>query len=182
MESALRYNAGKPKYSLLHLESLEPAVRVLEYGALKYAPYNWQKGLKVTEIIDSLMRHLTAFQNGENLDPESGLDHVGHMQCNLMFLAYMMKHKPEYDDRHGAGEPLLQSGPVTDSGKVANISGSITFQGPIPVSIGWEYGKWPGDKGPSTGTAKYDSCQHYGGSVFQCKSVQEPDSSTGKPS
>ena len=37
-EKALRYNKGKLKWSLVHYKSLAPMVRVLEFGALKYAP------------------------------------------------------------------------------------------------------------------------------------------------
>lgn len=36
-EKSLRYNQGKPKWSLVHFQSLEPLVRVLEYGAHKYS-------------------------------------------------------------------------------------------------------------------------------------------------
>lgn len=85
-EGALRYNDGKPQYSLLDLQALEPCVRVLEFGALKYSRDNWKKGMPVTKIIDSLLRHLGALRSGELLDPESGLPHIGHIQCNALFL------------------------------------------------------------------------------------------------
>lgn len=85
-EQALRFNKDKPKYSLLDLQSLEPCVKVLEFGALKYAPNNWKKGLIMSEILDSMMRHIAALQSGEMIDPESGLSHIGHIQCNALFL------------------------------------------------------------------------------------------------
>ena len=83
---AMRYNQNKPKFSLLDLNSLIPCVEVLEFGAKKYARDNWKKGLIVTEILDSMMRHISALQNGEIIDPESGLSHIGHIQCNALFL------------------------------------------------------------------------------------------------
>ncbi len=86
MTSALRYNKGKPQYSLLDLECLEGCVRVLEFGAKKYSRDNWKKGLPTTQIIDSLLRHLGAVLRGELIDPESGLSHIGHIQCNALFL------------------------------------------------------------------------------------------------
>ena len=95
----LRYNDDKRKWSLVDFESLEPMVEVLEYGAAKYAPDNWKKGMPIKEVCESLLRHTFAFMKGEDEDPESGLTHIGHMQCNLMFLAYNLKHKPEFDDR-----------------------------------------------------------------------------------
>lgn len=100
MELAMRSNAGKLQWSLVDFESLEDLVRVLEFGAEKYERDNWKKGLPVTKIYDSLMRHIIAFFNKiEDVDPESGVNHIGHMMANVMFLAYMYKNKKELDDR-----------------------------------------------------------------------------------
>lgn len=81
-----RFNEGKPKYSLLSLKEMEPCVKVLEFGANKYARDNWKKGLPLSEILDSMLRHISAMQSGEMIDPESGLPHIGHIQCNALFL------------------------------------------------------------------------------------------------
>ena len=94
-----RYNTGKPQWGLVPFSALEPMVKVLEFGAEKYAAYNWMKGLPIQEICESLLRHVHAFLEGEDNCPESGLSHIGHMQCNTLFLAWMMKHRPEMDDR-----------------------------------------------------------------------------------
>lgn len=85
-----RYNDGKLKWSYVHFGSLEPMVRVLMFGAQKYAPFNWQKGLKKDEILESMQRHLAKMIDGEVNDPESGLPHMGHIQCNAMFYNYMI--------------------------------------------------------------------------------------------
>jgi hypothetical protein len=97
---ALRYNQGKLQWSLVDFKSLEGLVRVLEMGAKKYDKHNWKKGMPVTQVSESLMRHLFAFLNGENTDPESGLSHISHVICNAMFIEYIMREKPEYDDRY----------------------------------------------------------------------------------
>ncbi len=98
-EQALRYNQGKLQWSLVDFDSLEGLVRVLEYGAAKYAPDNWKKGMPVTQVSESLMRHLFAFLRGEDVDPESGCRHISHVMCNVMFLEYIMREKPHYDNR-----------------------------------------------------------------------------------
>ena len=98
-EQALRYNTGKIKWSYIHWPSIEELAKVLEYGATKYTKDNWKKGLPVSEISDSLLRHLFSFLDGEDIDKESGESHIGHMMCNLMFMNYVMKFKPEFDDR-----------------------------------------------------------------------------------
>ncbi len=85
-KQALRYNTGKPQYSQIDMQCLEPMVRVLEYGMKKYARNNWKKGFPETQLIDCLLRHVAAYLAGEETDPESGVSHVGHIQANAMFL------------------------------------------------------------------------------------------------
>jgi hypothetical protein len=86
MEIANRYNEGKPKLSLIDLNCLIPCANVLDYGVTKYSRDNWKKGLILTQVIDSMLRHIAAIQRGEAIDPESNLPHIGHIQCNAMFL------------------------------------------------------------------------------------------------
>ena len=61
---------------------------------------NWKSGMPVTEVWESLQRHLHAWIEGEDNDDESGLSHLGHAMCNLMFLSWIMIFKREtFDDR-----------------------------------------------------------------------------------
>lgn len=87
-EKALRYNQGKLKWSLVDFDSLKPMIEVLMFGAQKYAPDNWKKGLDKKEILESLQRHLIELFNEEPIDKESNLRHIGHILCNAMFYAY----------------------------------------------------------------------------------------------
>lgn len=111
-EKSLRYNKGKLKWSYVNFEALEPMVEVLMFGAEKYAPKNWQKGLDLEEILESMMRHLTALIDGEEVDPESGISHMGHIQCNSMFFNYHLKKYRDHEKREKTssvnyvGEPL----------------------------------------------------------------------------
>jgi len=88
MGKSLRYNEGKPKWSQVHFESLIPMVRMLEYGEIKYGKSNWKIGLDKTEILESLSRHLFSLMDGEEIDKESGMTHIGAIQANAMFWVY----------------------------------------------------------------------------------------------
>lgn len=94
-----RYNAGKLKWSLVSWRALEPMIKVLMFGAAKYSPNNWKKGLTYTEICESLQRHMNSFLEGEDNDKESKLEHIGHILCNAMFLSYMVLFRKDLDDR-----------------------------------------------------------------------------------
>lgn len=96
VEKAMRFNEGKLKWSLVHYESLEPMIKVLEFGAKKYAPRNWQKSMDLSEILESMQRHLAALMDGQDCDPETGISHMGHIQCNAMFYNYHKKLQSEH--------------------------------------------------------------------------------------
>ena len=99
MVEAMRFNDGKVEWSLVDFKSLEPMVRVLEFGAQKYAKHNWKQGMDVTKMMESLLRHAFSFLSGETEDQESGISHIGHIMCNAMFIQWMLENKPERDDR-----------------------------------------------------------------------------------
>jgi hypothetical protein len=97
--SGARYNGGKPAFSLLPLCTLEDEVKVWMYGKAKYAAWNWAKGMPWSVPLDCLMRHMAAWQRGEENDPESGLPHLAHAMCNLRMLTLYAKTYPDGDDR-----------------------------------------------------------------------------------
>lgn len=101
---ALKYDDGKPDWSLVPFEALEGMVKVLEFGAKKYSGWNWTAngGFKWTRVMRSCFRHLFAWMRGEDNDPESGLSHIYHAQCNLLFIAYYIGNKNKFknDDRY----------------------------------------------------------------------------------
>jgi hypothetical protein len=59
---------------------------------------NWKKGMPATQIIESMLRHTFKLLEGELVDNESLCYHVGHIQCNAMFLSYVLSEKPEFND------------------------------------------------------------------------------------
>jgi hypothetical protein len=69
------------------LHGLDQILQVLEFGAKKYGENNWQ-GVARDRYIEAAWRHLIAHSNGEALDSESGLPHLTHLGCCLVFLVY----------------------------------------------------------------------------------------------
>lgn len=83
----------------LPLRALESTVRVLEFGAAKYKPGNWAKGMPWSVCFSCAISHLFAATQGEANDQESGVSHLAHAMCNLLFLKAYETLFPEGDDR-----------------------------------------------------------------------------------
>ena len=72
---------------LLPPVALEQTAWVAKLGAEKYGPFNWRKtGVCATTYVSAIMRHLNAWRDGEDLDPESGISHIAHIatSCNIL--------------------------------------------------------------------------------------------------
>ena len=82
-----KFDGGKLEYGLLPPYALQETVKVLTFGAQKYERNNWihvDDGIR--RYFDALQRHVWAWKMGEDIDPESGLHHLAHAMCCLMFL------------------------------------------------------------------------------------------------
>lgn len=98
--AALKFDQDKLPLHLLSTEAMNQTAAVLKFGAKKYAEHNWRKGFAWSRPLAAAMRHITAFNNGEDKDPESGLSHLAHCACCIMFLLEFEKTHPELDDRY----------------------------------------------------------------------------------
>lgn len=76
---------NKSMWELLPLSDLEDVVKVYTFGAKKYAPNSWRNlpdGMERYKA--ALLRHLVAFDNGEEFDEESQLPALAHMAWNAI--------------------------------------------------------------------------------------------------
>lgn len=77
----------KLMWHLLPWRATSLVVSVLTYGARKYAPENWRKVSKPEDrYFSAAIRHLTEWRAGQKIDPESGLPHLAHAACSLLFI------------------------------------------------------------------------------------------------
>lgn len=96
---ATKYDGDKIELDLLPYDSLIEICRTLEFGAKKYGRGNYMKGLDIRRLINACLRHIMEFNSGADLDEESGNSHLSHAACNLIFAMWMMKNRPDMDNR-----------------------------------------------------------------------------------
>lgn len=95
-----RKSGGKVKFSLIPLHLLAGVARVLMAGIVKYAHWNWAKGMDWDECFDCSQRHLFKWWYlREDCDFETGEHHLDHAICNLLFLRHYVMSYKEGDTR-----------------------------------------------------------------------------------
>jgi hypothetical protein len=83
--NGMKFDSDKPDYSLVPFEALDEVVKVLTYGANKYDRFNWEK-VEDIRYQAAALRHISAYMQGEKYDPETGINHLAHAVCSLLFL------------------------------------------------------------------------------------------------
>jgi len=94
-----KHDGGKLPWHLLPPDVIEEVLKVLDFGAKKYAPRNWEKGMAWSRPFSALMRHMWAWWRGEDRDAETGLSHLAHAACCIIFLLGYELRKIGKDDR-----------------------------------------------------------------------------------
>lgn len=87
--SGQKYDNGKsPIYRGILLQfpmAIDVAARASQHGADKYGWDNWSRVPDgVARYSDAMLRHLAREAQGEILDPDSGLLHIGHTLWNAL--------------------------------------------------------------------------------------------------
>ena len=91
-----KLDQDKPRVDLVDPKFVLGVADVLTFGAKKYEPNNWQKVPDaVNRYYAAAQRHLLAWREGEKIDPESGLSHLYHVACNMMFLSWFDKENKD---------------------------------------------------------------------------------------
>lgn len=151
--TGIRYDEGKLRYDLVNTFAHEKMVEILTFGATKYKPRNWEKGMKWSKVISSLKRHLAAIEACEDHDVESGKLHAAHLACNAHFLTAYYDIFPQGDDRAHSYPTKLKIGLDIDGvladfvGHLMKVSGN---EGHIPRHwndplVRKEFDKYKGD-------------------------------------
>lgn len=109
-ETAVKFDNDKVDWMILPYDALEEIVKVMEFGAKKYARGNFAsgEGLEYTRVLNSLMRHILAFSRGEDLDPETGISHMAHAGCNVLFLLHYIKNPEKFKNNDNRATKIVQ--------------------------------------------------------------------------
>jgi hypothetical protein len=84
---AVKFDSGKPDLSLNPSVALEEMAYAFMLGEKKYGRYNFHNGMEASRLVAACLRHVHAWNEGENLDKESGRSHLGHaLACLAMIL------------------------------------------------------------------------------------------------
>ena len=76
------------------------------HGDLKYGAYNWREaGVRASVYYNAFFRHIEAWYEGEDLDPDSGEHHIAHAITGLMVLRDSQMFGNCVDDRPISHKP-----------------------------------------------------------------------------
>ena len=87
------------RWDLIPMGAVGEVAKVYGFGAKKYDDHNWRKGYAWGLSFSALEHHLRAWQEGDDLDPESGLPHLAHAGWHCLTLLTFAREHPDHDDR-----------------------------------------------------------------------------------
>jgi hypothetical protein len=102
MKEPVKHDQDKPRIDLIPPQAIIDIAKVLTYGAGKYDSHNWRDngGLDYSRLYAAAQRHLLSFWDGQSLDKETGMSHLAHAACCIVFLMSYEAEDNGKDDRY----------------------------------------------------------------------------------
>lgn len=100
----LKHDNSKPMLAYIPKAALDAEGEAFNYGAKKYDSWNYKNGIAVTRTISAALRHISQFLDGEDIDLESGVKHLGCARANLAIALDTLENHPELDNRYKKGK------------------------------------------------------------------------------
>lgn len=95
-----RAGLAKPNLSRIPFAPLMEVICSLEEGARKYGPWNWRSECINEQVYaDAAIRHLMQWLAGEDIDPDSGINHISKAIAGLIILRDAQMHNCSVDTR-----------------------------------------------------------------------------------
>lgn len=127
------------RYDLIPTEALAQLARHYGVGARKYDDNQWRKGYEFSKSYAALMRHLTQWWGGEDIDEETGSNHMAAVAWHAFTLMTFQQFNPEFDDRFNPPlnlpfmEPAYPIGYPVDPLKWVYVAGPTGIIEPMGV-------------------------------------------------
>lgn len=102
-QKASKNDKEKPDLALIPAIALEAEARAFMVGEKKYGRYNFYKGHTASQLIAALIRHATAWNEGEENDPIDGQPHLGSVRACAAMLLQQQKLGTLKDNRYKKG-------------------------------------------------------------------------------
>lgn len=83
---AKKFDSNKIDLSFVSINMKKAVAEALQYGASKYGRNNYTSGLDSNRLVAALERHLELWKNGQDLDDESGLNHLSHAAATIQMI------------------------------------------------------------------------------------------------
>lgn len=94
------FGAQKTQLQLIPPPALTAEAKAFEEGARKYGAYNWrEKNVSSSVYQGATLRHILAWYDGEDNNPETGVSHLAHARACLGILLDAMANNKLNDDR-----------------------------------------------------------------------------------
>jgi len=94
----VKHDDNKPPIGLISSRAIIEEAKVMGFGCDKYDAHNWRKGMSWQRLVNALLRHTLAYNNGEMYDAETGISHMAHVRCCAGFLLEYESTHPELND------------------------------------------------------------------------------------
>lgn len=109
----------KLSFSCLPMAVICEMAAAMGEGAIKYGKYNWKmEGVRASIYFDASLRHLISWFEGQDIDPDSNLNHITKAITSLTVLRDSMIRGNWVDDR----PPASDNNPVDDGNKAFKYS------------------------------------------------------------
>lgn len=100
--------AVKPQLQLIPPAFNTETAKALAHGNAKYGPWNWRvTRVEMMTYLGAMKRHIDAVLNREDLDPESGAHHLGHVAASCAIVLDAMQTHTLIDNRPPAPQRML---------------------------------------------------------------------------
>ena len=90
---AVRDTGGKGRMDLLPMCALLRVSKHMEDALTHYPERNWEKGLPMHSMLDSALRHLVKYMDGQRDE-----DHLCSAATNLLMALWMEEKRPDMQD------------------------------------------------------------------------------------